>query len=363
MRMPFRLIAGPVLAAALSVALSAAMPAHAQLRPLVSPPATPAAAARDGVDVFLVNEGREAAPVAAPETIDAIAQDGTPVTLSLVRSTADTAPVAPGGFVKLRYRLAPLNPEAPALAAAPPVPPRDQQEASVTDARGVSSGFFSRIRAYEPTYFALGDRAAGLKLQGSFAVRPFASGLLKDLNIAYTQTIFWSVYEDSGPIRSNIYRPEVFFERGLGDSLRVAVGYRHDSNGGGRADSYDLNRIFIRANQRFDLGDRWQLNIAPEAWVFFGGRGLARDVDRFWGFGGINASLYQPGGLKVAFTGRGNPYTGRGAAEMFVSYPLKRVVGEAGVFLFVQGFTGFGEQLPRFNQVENRLRAGIAFTR
>ncbi|MBX9797520.1 phospholipase A [Sphingomonas sp.] len=356
-----RLFPRPIALVPLALAAAVASPAAAQLRPLVSPPASRAEAARDGVEVFLVNEGSNAAPATPPDRIETIAQDGTPVAL-VPDAAADRAPVAAGGFVKLRYRLAPAGQQAPALAATA-APPAREEEASVTDSRGVSSGFFSRIRAYEPTYFALGDRAAGLKLQGSFAVRPFAAGLLKDLNVAYTQTAFWRVYDDSAPIESNIYRPEIFFERGVAEGLRVAVGYRHDSNGGGRADSYDLNRFFIRANQRFNLGGRWELNVAPEAWIFFGGRALAQDVDRFWGYGGINASLYQRDGWKFAFNGRGNPATGRGAAEMFISYPLKRLAGDAGVYLFVQGFTGFGEQLPRYNQVENRLRAGIAFTR
>ncbi|OYY79704.1 MAG: hypothetical protein B7Y43_01210 [Sphingomonas sp. 28-62-20] len=344
------------LAAALFVAAS---PVSAQLHSLVEPPASAAAALDRGVDVFLVNEGRSAQPVAAPETIDTVAADGTALTLSLVRSTADTAPVPPGGFVKLRYRLAPRRPapvrEAVTLAGA---------ETIVDDARGPSSGFFDRFRPYEPTYAVAGAGNAGAKLQFSFAARPIAGGIGAHLNVAYTQTIFWSILQRSGPIRTNTYSPEVFFDLPISRSSTAAFGYRHDSNGGGPRDSVDLNRIFVRANARFDLGDGWQLDIAPQSWVFVGNHGIATDLERFWGYGSVNASIGQRDGLKLALMARGNPGTGMGAGELLVSYPLRRFgAGDVGLYLFGQAFTGYGEALPDYNRQSTNVRLGISFTR
>lgn len=344
----------------------AATPAAAQLRPLVEPPASASDAEVNGVDVFIVNEGRDAAPVAGPDTIDTIAKDGTALTLELIRSTTDTAPVAPGGFAKLRYRLAPIAVETPQVATAAPRRPRPQAdgETEITDSHGLASGFLNRFRPYEPTYAVIGSGQENTKLQLSFAMQPFGgTGLLSHLNVAYTHTFFWAFNRASAPITTTIYSPEVFFEAPVGEQVKVAFGYRHSSNGGGPRDSIDANRLYLRVNRQFDLGQGWRLDVAPQAWVFFGTRGIARDLDRFWGNAGIVASIAKRDGLKVQLYGRGDPTTGRGAAELFVSYPLQPIGGDVGLYLFGQAFTGYGETLPRYNQQQTTARIGIALTR
>ena len=348
-------------------ALFAATPVAAQLRPLVEPPATAATAASDGVDVFLLNEGKDAAPVTAPDTLDTIARDGTPLKLELIRSSADTAPVAPGGFARLRYRLAPLA-EAPPTAVAEnrpkPAPTPGEGETQVADSHGLSSSFIERIRPYEPIYAAQGSGSSALKLQFSLAARPFGgTGLLRHLNLAYTQTFFLATNRPSGPITSVTYSPEVFYDVPVGEQVNVAFGYRHNSNGGGPRDSVDLNRIFVRVNKSWDLGHQWRIDLAPTAWVFVGTRGIATDIDRFYGNAGINASIARKDGVKLALNGRGDPASGRGAAEFFASYPLTRIGGDVGLYLFGQVFTGYGETLPGYNRSETRARLGFALTR
>lgn len=343
-----------------------ASPAAAQLRPLVAPPESAAKASSDGVDVFVVNEGPEAAPVTAPETIDTIARDGTALTLELIRSTADTAPVPPGGFAKLRYRLAPLRPDAPQVATATPRAPRPAEpgETQVADSHGLASGFLGRFRPYEPTYVAIGSGQENTKAQFSFAMRPFGgTGALSHLNVAYTHTFFWAFNRASAPITTTIYSPEVFVDVPVGEQVNVAFGYRHSSNGGGPRDSVDANRLYLRVNKAFDLGRGWRLDVAPQGWVFFGTRGIATDLDRFWGNAGITASIAKRDGLKLQVYGRGDPTSGRGSAELFLSYPLQRIGGDVGLYLFGQAFTGYGETLPRYNQQATTARIGIALTR
>lgn len=354
-----------LLAPAVAIAV-AASPAAAQLRPLVAPPENAAKASSDGVDVYLVNEGREEAPVTAPDTIDTIARDGTALTLELVRSTADTAPVPAGGFAKLRYRLAPLTPAVPQVATATRRPPPvvEDGETEVSDSHGLASGFLGRFRPYEPTYVAIGSGQENTKAQFSFALRPFGGhGALSYLNVAYTHTFFWAFNRPSAPIPTTIYSPEVFVDVPVGDQVNVAFGYRHSSNGGGVRDSIDANRLYLRVNKSFDLGRGWRLDVAPQGWVFFGTRGIATDLDRFWGNAGITASIAKRDGLKLQLYGRGDPTTGRGAAELFASYPLQRIGGDFGVYLFGQAFTGYGETLPRYNQQQTTARIGIALTR
>ena len=62
--------------------------------------------------------------------------------------------------------------------------------------------------------------------------------------------------------------------------------------------------------------------------------------------------------------GRGNPGTGKGSAEAFVSFPLARISdGLPHVYLFGQAFTGYGEALTDYNRRANQARLGVAFTR
>lgn len=357
-----------VLAAALPLALGAAPAAAQALHPVVEPPQS-AQDALAGVDVFLLNEGREAAPVTAPDTIQTLARDGTTLTLELIRSTADTAPIAPGGFVKLRYRLAPL---APGLAVTPPPPPRAASAAGAgaveqvaETARGPASSFAGRFSPHEPTYFVAGAGDARAKLQFSFALQPFASaGPLSYLKVAYTQTVFWGIGLPSGPITSVTYSPEGFADVPLSGTARAAFGFRHDSNGGGTRDSVDANRVFLRINKRFDLGRGWRLDVAPQGWFYVGTNGIATDLPRFWGNGSITASLGQDDGVKFQIFARGNPRSGRGAGELFVSYPVASLgLRGVGLYLFGQAFTGYGETLPGYNRADTHARIGVSFTR
>lgn len=348
------------LAFPLAVALVAG-PASAQVRPIVEPPESAAAALDRGVDVFLINEGRQPAPVAAPETIDTIARDGTALTLSLVRSTADTGPVPPGGFAKLRYRLAPR--------AAPPRPVAVAQlaapETVFADSRGSTSAILPRIRPYEPTYAVIGADNAGAKLQLSVAARPLGgTGLLSHFNVAYTQTIFWDVLEPSGPIRDLIYSPEVFIDAPIGDTAIAAFGYRHDSNGGGLTDSIDSNRVYLRVNKRFELGHDWQLNVAPQGWFYIGNHGIATDFERFYGYGAVTASIEKADNVKLSVYARGNPATGKGAVEAFLSYPIARFgLSGAGIYLFGEAYSGYGERLRNYNRVDTHARIGFSISR
>lgn len=342
--------------------LFVAAPATAQLRPLVEPPANPAAAL-SGVDVYLLNEGPQSAPVEAPATIQTISRDGTALTLELIRSSADVAPVPAGGFVKLRYRLAPV------LRPAEPVVERARVATVAEDetitARGPASGFLSRFSPYEPTYGVVGASGAGAKVQLSFAVQPLAAhGPASYLKLAYTQTILWAIDQPSGPIRATNYSPEAFVDVPIDPATRLALGYRHDSNGGGLTDSVDINRIFVRLNRRFTLARHWTLDVSPQGWFYVGQQGATPDIERYYGYGGLGVSITQDDGLKMALFARGNPASGRGAGELFLSYPISRLrLGDIGLYVFGQAYHGYGEALTDYDRADTHARIGIAFTR
>ncbi|MDB5704105.1 MAG: phospholipase [Sphingomonas bacterium] len=342
--------------------LALAAPAAAQLRPLVEPPAS-AEAAQQGVDVFLLNEGSAPVPAQGPAEIETVAKDGT--RLRLIVAPDEVLTVQPGAFARLHYRLAAAAPaQAPqpieVAQAAPPSP----SEQDVADSSGTSSGFFDRFRPHEPIYGAFGLNDAGGKLQLSFAFRALGHEDGPSLNFAYTQTMFWALDKPSGPFRATNYSPELFVDLPIDPTATAGLGYRHDSNGLGTSGSIDVNRVFARVSKSFALGDGWSAELAPEAWFYVGRQGIASDLDRYWGFTSLTASIGQQDGIKLSVTGRGNPGTGKGAAEAFLSYPLAAIwSGLPHIYLFGQAFTGYGEALSDYNRRASHARLGIAFTR
>lgn len=392
-------------------ALLVATPAMAQLRVAPEPPAS-ASTARSGVSVFLINEGSVPVAGIAPERLEVVAQDGS--RLAIVPAERPPASVPAGGFVRIRYLSAgvlsvgppPMSPAAPIAPAAPPPEPSPSRviapapmtttdlppssvdpaplpppppptaaalsqdlpgpltaETTLAAGNGAAAGFLDRFTAYEPIYGVIGVGDAGSKLQVSFALRPFGgTGALSHFRFAYTQTMFWATDLPSGPFRATTYSPEAFFDVPVADTARLAFGYRHDSNGEGERTSIDVNRLFVRAVKTWDLGQDWQAELVPQAWFYVGRRGLGRDVEDYWGFTSLKASIYQPNGLKLSVIGRGNPGTGRGAAELFASYPLQRL-GDLGIYLFGQAFTGYGEALDDYRRRESHARIGISLTR
>lgn len=347
----------------LALGLLCACPAAAQLRAVPAQPSSEAEALR-GVEVFLLNEGEVAVSDPGPRELEVTALDGTRLILERVPGPARI--VAPGAFAKARY--------VPVHVAGKAVPPAELHpaaelpagEAVVQSSTGSSAAFADRFEPHEPIYGVVGAGDAGAKLQVSFAFRPFQADAplkLGNLRFAYTQTMFWAIDRPSGPFRSTVYSPEVYADIPLDDTATVALGYRHDSNGRGAVGSIDVNRIFARLEKSFDLGGDWRLDVAPQAWFYTGRKSAAPGLRDYYGYTALTAALGQKDGLKVALSGRGNFETAKGAAELFVSYPLTRIGGGLGVYLFGQAFTGHGEALDDYRRSTSHARIGIALTR
>lgn len=360
----------------LPLALTAA-PALAQVRAVPTQPATEREALR-GVEVILLNEGAAPVPAEGPRQIEVTAADGMRMTLE--RLPAPAATIAPGGFAKARYvpvayaaRPAPSTAGElpPGVGSAYPADARAAAAIAGTDGEtevrrsaGTASGFLGRFGPHEPIYGVFGMGDAGAKLQMSFAFRPFSNeSALSGFKFAYTQTMFWRLDLPSGPFEHTTYSPEVFYEKAVDDTAMIGVGWRHDSNGEGPATSIDSNRIFARFTKAFDLGDGWRAEVTPQAWIYVGKQGVAPDLNRYWGNASLGLTVAKPDSLKLSLNARGDFETGRGAAELFASYPLADLGGGFGIYLFGQGFTGFGEALDAYRRRDTHGRLGISLTR
>lgn len=337
----------------LPLAALALVTAEAQVRAVPDQPAS-AGAADAGVTVYLLNEGDSPATAPPPERIEVTAADGTRIALAPDESLH--AAIAAGGFARLRYR-----PVAAAVAVASGGTPA--RETVVATATGVRAADADRFRPHEPIYGVFGTGDAGAKLQVSFAFQPFDTRVLEHLRFAYTQTMFWAIDQPSGPFRATTYTPEVYADVPVGPATSVAFGYRHDSNGRGGARSVSANRLFVGASHVFDLGGDWRAAVSPRAWVYVGPERSSRGIGDYLGHASLTAAVYRPDGLKLSATLRGSPDSGRGAGELYASYPLAGLGGGLGIYLFGQGFTGYGEAIEDFRVRDTHARLGIALTR
>jgi hypothetical protein len=344
--------------------LFAATPAAAQVRAVPAPVASEREALR-GVEVYLVNEGTEPLEAEGPRELEVTAADGTRLVLERVPGAKRT--LGPGEFAKARYvPVSVAGAVIPPAQAHPAAETPEPGETVVASSTGSSAGFLDRFEPHEPTYGVGGIDDAGAKLQVSFAFRPFSDKAplkLGNLRFAYTQTMFWALDRPSGPFRATNYSPEIYADIPVSDTATLALGYRHDSNGRGVAESVDVNRIFLRAEKAFDLGAGWRLDLAPQAWFYVGKSGTVANLSDTWGYTSLTASIGQQDGVKLAVTGRGNVRTRKGSAELFVSYPLARIARGVGFYLFGQAYTGFGEALDDWNKRDSHARIGIALTR
>lgn len=356
------------------IALSAT-PATAQLRPLIDPPAS-AEEARAGIDVFVINETQAVQPAVGPSEIETVAKDGTH--LRFVAAADSAATVAPGGFARLRYHLAASDPVVAVAGNSPTAQSAEQKppivvassatgakgETVIATSRGGTGGFLDRLRPYAPTYAVMGAGSSGSKVTASFDFRLIGREDGPRLDFAYTHTFFLATDRPSAPLTAQGFSPEVFIDVPIQRTLTIGGGYRHDSNGGGVTNSIDVNRFYLRANKSIPIGNGWAIGITPMVWGYFGDQGLAPDLDRYYGYSSLGLSIGQRDGLKVVLTGRGNPGTGKGSTESFVSYPLARISQTLPhVYLFGEFFTGYGETLVAYNRIVNHARFGIAITR
>lgn len=356
-----------------------ATPVGAQVQAIPAQPANEREALR-GVSVILFNETDGPVPAEGPRQIEVTAADGTRMVLERLPTAAFT--LRPGGFAKVRY-----VPVSYAARPAPPATPGKRRAASTStvgsvyagdlppaatpsaetetlSSRGSAGGFLDRFSPHEPTYGAFGPDDAGAKLQVSFAFQPFGGdSAASHLKFAYTQSMFWRLDLPSGPFTHTTYSPEVFADVPIDPSATIGLGWRHDSNGEGTATSIDANRIFGRFTKAFDLGGSWRAEVTPQAWVYVGTRGIATDLDRYWGNASLGLTLVKPDSLKLNLTARGDPASGRGAAELLASYPLTVIDRDIGIYLFGQAFTGHGEALDDYRRRDTQARLGIALTR
>ncbi|MEJ0003336.1 MAG: phospholipase A [Pararobbsia sp.] len=235
----------------------------------------------------------------------------------------------------------------------------------------------SRLSFNEPVYFAVGasgDTTA--KFQLSFKYRIFqpqdsrSRSLVDNLYFGYTQLSLWDLSEESKPFKDTNFRPSLFYylpDTGLRASwfsrLGVQAGIEHESNGRDGSDSRSINTIFVRPTLTWNnvLGNR--LVVSPKFYYYLE-KSENPDIARYRGYTDLLIKYGNPDGLELATTLRKGSSNGRGSIDAQLTYPMQKLFGAGfGGYVWLGGFSGYGETLIDYNRRTNAVRLGFSISR
>ncbi|MDR2689816.1 MAG: phospholipase A [Azoarcus sp.] len=231
---------------------------------------------------------------------------------------------------------------------------------------------------HEPMYFVVGgDQPRAARYQISFRYRLFDDRgvvaenfpLVRGLYFGFTQTSLWDLDSDSKPFRDTSFRPSLYYQWKLsnpvlGDSLALAAGYEHESNGRDGADSRSINTLFVRADLRYHLGDGLTyIGVEPKVLTYFDKEDNP-DITRYRGYGQLGLRFGRDDAwLLTAILRRGT--AGVGSTQFDLSYPLRRsIFSGVGAFVHLQYFNGYGQTLLEYNESRRpQFRIGVSVVR
>jgi phospholipase A1 len=192
--------------------------------------------------------------------------------------------------------------------------------------------------------------------------------------LAYTQQSHWQVFNgaQSRPFRETNYQPEAIFSihpglfsRDHGDdrwNWRVFnVGVGHQSNGQSSPLSRSWNYAFAQLGFELDNEHgQWAVVLRPSYRIPEGSaKDDNRDLTDYFGYGDIRGT-WRRCDWEVSLTARGNPATGKGAAQLDVSFPLRTGADRYYPLLgYLQVFTGYGESLIDYNWRQTTAGIGV----
>ena len=209
-------------------------------------------------------------------------------------------------------------------------------------------------------------------------------GFNEYISMAYTQEVWWQLYDESGPFRETNYRPEIFLtmpsSQSLDDSLGLKswkVGFLHESNGQEGYRSRSWNRLYLTGMFQWDnfflkarawyrlpedrKSDLFYAQAVPPGLLQTQASGDDNpNISNYLGYGDINLG-YLYGKHKFALMLRNNFSTNhnRSGVEFNYSYPF---FNSPNTSWYVQLFNGYGESLIDYNHNVTKASFGFSFT-
>ena len=207
-------------------------------------------------------------------------------------------------------------------------------------------------------------------------------GLHEYITVAYSQEVWWQLYDESGPFRETNYRPEFFLtlpaSKSLDDSLGLKAwktGFLHESNGQEGYRSRSWNRLYVTGlfqweNLFMEATAWYRLPEDRKSDLFYAQAiplGLLQtqasgddnpNISNYLGYGDLNFG-YLYGDHKFSLMLRNNFSTNhnRSGIEFGYSYPF---FNSPNTSWYAQFFNGYGESLIDYNK--NVTKASFGFS-
>ena len=196
-----------------------------------------------------------------------------------------------------------------------------------------------------------------LSIKYDFAANIFS--LNEVYTVAYTQLSHWQLYSESAYFRETNYNPEFFITFPISDiydsqlikALRVS--FAHQSNGRGGAEERSWNYLSATTYMQYK-----SFFTELKFWLPVGSLEYNEDLMDYMGYGHIRFILpYKKHIVKLLL--RSN-FSGENAVELNYSYPL---LGRDDLFLYVKGFSGYGESLIDYDNHVDKIGFGFSISR
>lgn len=199
------------------------------------------------------------------------------------------------------------------------------------------------------------------------------------ITFAYTQQVWWKLYDKSSPFRETNYTPELFITIPTSDKIdsrynlkAIRMGYKHQSNGQEGYNSRSWNRLF--------LVSMWQWNnlfVKLQGWYrlpednkgedFYNGTNPDEqgddnpDILDYMGYGDLSLSyFYGQNQFNLLVRNNFDFKENKGAIQVDWSAPF---FSSNNTFWYVKVFHGYGESLIDYDRSVSKLSVGFAFSR
>lgn len=184
--------------------------------------------------------------------------------------------------------------------------------------------------------------------------------------LGYTQVAYWRWFdtERSRPFREINFNPEVWYRFDRGrlpvDWLGVDVGYEHESNGEGVADSRSWDRFYLRpwfeeGRWRGQLKLWYRLPEDPKKAPDDPSGDDNPDILDYYGHHEARLAYRFSGGDRLAVTTRYAYSDDRGSVKLDYA-----IATDGDGYFFFQLFSGYGESLQTYRASRTRIGVGFA---
>lgn len=224
---------------------------------------------------------------------------------------------------------------------------------------------FSKFSFHLPNYFVAGKDDLKIQFSGKYRVAQNAN-----IYLAYTQLMFWHIYDPSMPFKEINYNPEFFYRIREDQSsyLRsLDLGVMHTSNGEDGDISRSINRAYVKINgvrkiERFNLITLLQLH------YIFNKDSKSEHIHDYLGYWDLKLALthlitHNKQHLDLEFriyAGKKVINFDKGAREIGLVYNFESENFNPNIYF--QYFSGYGENLLFQNKKQESYRLGLALS-